>query len=153
MACSKLTFTVTFAFCVPVCWKPESNAILSRIIVDALRRVQFGVSGHCDVPTVFMFNEAETAMTYIVEAAPVRITVRPYLYLYVPVLIVKQSNQFVIILDCGGGTIDGGEYQVSSGPPFRLEKEVNNPTGKFYSAVISCGLTCSRTLLRVEPLE
>jgi hypothetical protein len=134
--CLTLTPAATFAFSVPVCWKPEHNAILSTVIVEALRITEFGVSGPNDVPTIHMFNEAETAMTFVVHSESVPLCVRNILITNIRQLMIKQASEYVTVLDCGGGTIDGGSYEVSSCHPFRVEKEVYNTTGQFSSVAI-----------------
>jgi len=35
------------------------------------------------------------------------------------------------MLDCGGGTVDGVAYTVTSDYPLRLESEIGPPTGMF----------------------
>ncbi len=34
-----------------------------------------------------------------------------------------------MVLDCGGGTVDGVTYTVTNGYPLRLKREVGRPSG------------------------
>lgn len=52
------------------------------------------------------------------------------LVLLLTMLTIKAGETFVV-MDCGGGTVDGSTYTVTNTYPLRLDQEVLLPTGSF----------------------
>ncbi|KAI8935379.1 hypothetical protein NX059_007962 [Plenodomus lindquistii] len=106
------TSTVEVTFCVPVCWDPSANAVMSACLQHALKDVGLGTSAETHY-NLFMVNEAEAAATYTLTSS----------------LSSYKSKEVFLLLDCGGGTTDVGVYEISLDRPFRLGRQINPTTG------------------------
>ncbi|CBY00364.1 hypothetical protein IAQ61_011296 [Plenodomus lingam] len=104
--------TVEVTFCVPVCWDPSANEIMSACVQAALRKVDLGI-GPQNQCNLFMVNEAEAAAMH---------TLSGHVGKY-------HLGESFLLLDCGGGTIDLGVYEIGRDFPFRLGRQVNPTSG------------------------
>ncbi|KAF2853307.1 hypothetical protein T440DRAFT_549037 [Plenodomus tracheiphilus IPT5] len=110
----KNTSAVEITFCVPVCWDPSANAIMSSCLQKALGNVRLGVgAGAQNSYNLFMVNEAEAAAMH---------TLTSHLQSY-------DLGEAFLLLDCGGGTTDLGIYEIGHDYPFRLGKQINHTSG------------------------
>jgi hypothetical protein len=68
---------VEFVFTVPVSWTSRSNYLMEKMIIDALRSVNFGIEKATGLPfSMFMVNEAEASAMQVVNSEDIGLKVK-----------------------------------------------------------------------------
>ncbi|CZS94244.1 uncharacterized protein RCO7_10355 [Rhynchosporium graminicola] len=103
---------VSFALTVPTIWSARSSRILQNAFQAAIGLTDFGTLVNSSLENVFIVSEPEAAATFLLG----------YTHQMLP-------GETFTVLDCGGGTVDGSTYTVTSSYPLRLKSEVGQPCG------------------------
>ncbi|KUJ10085.1 uncharacterized protein LY89DRAFT_597110 [Mollisia scopiformis] len=105
---------VLFALTVPINWQPRSSRILQLALEEAIRLTGFGTLKDRSVTNLFVVSEPKAAATYLLGLGHARDL---------------QSGDTFVVLDCGGGTVDGSSYSIAKSASLRLGEEICDPSG------------------------
>ncbi|TVY81960.1 hypothetical protein LSUE1_G007261 [Lachnellula suecica] len=103
---------VTFVITVPVIWSPNSSRVLQYAMEDAIRDSGFSGLSNGSIDNLYITTEPQAAATFLLAAAR---NILP--------------GDIIVILDCGGGTVDASTHEVSNSTPLKLKRQVGQPTG------------------------
>ncbi|KAL1794641.1 hypothetical protein ACET3X_006457 [Alternaria dauci] len=109
---------IEFVLCVPAKWPVAACRVMQTALEEAVKDVSLSKNAGDDVCNLFIISEPEAAAECILAEA------RSELY----------SNETVVILDAGGGTVDAVTYRCVNGDPVRLAEEVIPPDNRLCGA-------------------
>ncbi|KAH8589414.1 hypothetical protein B0O99DRAFT_581540 [Bisporella sp. PMI_857] len=106
---------VEFAFAVPSIWSAEASRVWQASIETAIQASGFGIAAlqHGTIQDLFLTTEPEAAADYLLLTKNFALA----------------SSFALLVVDCGGGTVDVAAFYCSSRYPLRLEGEVVPPIG------------------------
>ncbi|KAI8933218.1 hypothetical protein NX059_009853 [Plenodomus lindquistii] len=109
---------IEFVLCVPAKWPAAACRDLQSALEGAVKDVSLNKNAEHNVCDLFMISEPEAAAEYILTEAKIEL----------------YSNETVVILDAGGGTVDAVTYRCENGDPVRLAEEVIDPDSQLCGA-------------------
>lgn len=139
---------VSFVLTVPVIWAPRSSRVLQDAMEATIEATRFGTLGYGSVDNLFIITKPEAAATFFLGSSHDMLVSMLLQHCLTADSFPKAGETFMV-LDCGGGTVDGVTYTVTNGYPVRLKTEVGRPTDKSTSPSRST-LIVSRRQLRLQ---
>ncbi|KAE8441601.1 hypothetical protein EG329_004650 [Mollisiaceae sp. DMI_Dod_QoI] len=103
---------VRFALTIPVVYSNKSSRVVQWALEEAIRITGFGTLTERNIDNLFLPTEPRAAAAFLLSASGD----------------IMAGSTFVV-MDCGGGTVDGSTYSVASAYPLRLGEEVCSPSG------------------------
>ncbi|TVY35815.1 hypothetical protein LSUB1_G007092 [Lachnellula subtilissima] len=124
---------VSFVITVPVIWSTHSSRVFQCAMEDAIRHSGFGDLRHGQIDNLYITTEPEAAATYLLATANNLL-----------------PGDTIIVLDCGGGTVDGSTHELDNSTPLRLRRQIGQPTGDNCGSSYLNDLYAERLLLRLH---
>ncbi|KAF8853665.1 hypothetical protein BDZ45DRAFT_628746 [Acephala macrosclerotiorum] len=97
---------VSFVLTVPVIWSQRSSRVLQYAVEAAIGATGFGTLDHGGVDNLFIINEPEAAAAFLLGKSNDML-----------------AGETLVVLDCGGGTVDCVTYTITNSYPLRLKTE------------------------------
>ena len=112
------TDSIQFVLCVPAMWTEKACRIMQDAMMRAIQASQLGQLENGGIKDLFIVAEPEAAAAYALSDPRYKSRLYP--------------GETVLVLDCGGGTVDAITYQLLETDPLRV-REISKPKG------LSCG--------------
>jgi hypothetical protein len=125
---------VQFVFNVPVIWSPFSSRILQCCIEEAIKQTEFGTLENESINNLLIVAEPDSATAFVlatngdivVRAGPPSVSNRTI----VLIVTLQAAGETIVVMDCGGGTVDLVTYTATSAYPVTMKKQEVQPGGK-----------------------
>ncbi|CAG8973419.1 hypothetical protein HYALB_00006445 [Hymenoscyphus albidus] len=136
------TYKTSFVLTVPAMWCEEfSRRVMENALATAVRKSGLTKLPFSQVPDIFFTLEPDAAANFIVASWPENF----------------RSSETIVILDCGGGTVDVGAYDLSVERLLRTKQAVCDPIGKSFPPIaptkqinVGVGDNCGSNFLNVN---